>query len=157
MDGKPLILVVDDAEINRMMLQGLIESLGYDSVSAENGAEALEIIRSNTPDLVLLDIVMPVMDGYEVLKSLKTDSDFRNIPVIVVSSLDEMKSMVRCVELGAEDYLAKPFDATLLRARVNACLEKKVFSTRSRSLNTCSLKVIRNCNRSRAAGTRCFV
>ncbi|PYJ65303.1 MAG: adenylate/guanylate cyclase domain-containing response regulator, partial [Verrucomicrobia bacterium] len=92
---------------------------------AENGCEALEMIKEQPFDLVLLDIMMPEMDGYQVLRQLKSDPTLREIPVIVLSALGEIESVVKCIEMGAEDYLPKPFDPVLLRARVSACLEKK--------------------------------
>src|SRR5204863_9247473 len=87
--------------------------------------EALELLRSKKFDLMLLDIMMPEMNGYEVLEHLKADAELRHLPVIMISAVGEVESVVRCIELGAEDYLPKPFDATLLRARVGASLEKK--------------------------------
>src|SRR5580700_1741144 len=92
---------------------------------ATNGREAMEAVRTRTFDLVLLDIMMPEMDGYAVLQNLKADEALRPIPVIMISALDELDSVVRCIEMGAEDYLPKPFDPILLKARINACLEKK--------------------------------
>jgi len=85
----------------------------------------LELLRSRKFDLVLLDIMMPEMNGYEVLEQMQADAELRQLPVIMISAVGELESVVRCIELGAEDYLAKPFDATLLRARVGASLEKK--------------------------------
>jgi sigma-B regulation protein RsbU (phosphoserine phosphatase) len=103
-----------------------LEACGYENiVTAENGREALEKMRSDPVDLVLLDIMMPEMNGYQVLEHLKADAELRDLPVIVISALDEMDSVIKCIELGAEDYLAKPFNPTLLRARVGASLEKK--------------------------------
>jgi len=122
----PAILVVDDNDDNRFTLSMRLEACGYENiVTAENGREALEKMRAGPIDLVLLDIMMPEMNGYEVLEHLKADTELRDLPVIVISALDEMDSVVKCIELGAEDYLAKPFNPTLLRARVGASLEKK--------------------------------
>ena len=122
----PVVLVVDDNDDNRFTLSMRLEACGYENiVTAENGREALEKMRSGPVDLVLLDIMMPEMNGYEVLEHLKADTELRDLPVIVISALDEMDSVVKCIELGAEDYLAKPFNPTLLRARVGASLEKK--------------------------------
>jgi len=120
-----LVLVVDDNEMNRDMLCSLLEADEHETATAENGRLALDVIRTQPFDLVLLDIMMPEVDGYEVLEQLKSDTALRHIPVIVLSALDEVKSVVRCIELGAEDYLPKPFDPVLLRARIGACLEKK--------------------------------
>jgi adenylate cyclase len=119
------VLVVDDIEMNRDMLCALLEADGHKAAVAENGRLALEKIKSNPYDLILLDVMMPEMNGYQVLEHLKSDHALRDIPVIVLSALDEIGSVVRCIELGAEDYLPKPFDPVLLRARIGACLEKK--------------------------------
>ena len=119
------LLVVDDDEANRDMLSRRLERLGYQVALAENGREALDQIAEEPFDLILLDIVMPELDGYAVLLRLKADEARRHIPVIVLSASDELDTAVRCIELGAEDYLPKPIDAVLLRARIGACLEKK--------------------------------
>jgi adenylate cyclase len=119
------VLVVDDIEMNRDMLCSLLEADGHKTSVAENGRLGLELIKAKPFDLVLLDVMMPEMNGYQVLEQLKSDPTLRAIPVIVLSALDEIGSVVRCIELGAEDYLPKPFDPVLLRARIGACLEKK--------------------------------
>jgi len=119
------ILVVDDDQSNREMLARRLLREGHQVESASDGRQALEVLRSRPVDLVLLDVMMPGMDGYEVLKHLKSDQALRDIPVLMISALDQMDSVVRCIGLGAEDYLPKPFDPVLLRARIGACLEKK--------------------------------
>jgi DNA-binding response OmpR family regulator len=119
------ILVVDDNETNRDMLSRRLQHEGYDVCIAANGHAALALLSTQAVDLILLDVMMPDMDGYEVLVRLKTDNTLRDIPVIMISALDEIESVVRCIERGAEDYLPKPFDPVLLRARIGACLEKK--------------------------------
>ncbi|MBI2299475.1 MAG: response regulator [Armatimonadetes bacterium] len=119
------ILVVDDENLNRVLLSTALQLAGYGVATAENGAEALEAMADGLPDLVLLDIMMPVLDGYKVLERLKGDERRRHIPVIVISAEDDLQSVVRCIEMGAEDHLPKPFDPVLLRARISACLEKK--------------------------------
>jgi DNA-binding response OmpR family regulator len=119
------ILVVDDNESNRDMLSRRLQHEGYDVCITKNGHEALVLLSTQAVDLILLDVMMPDMNGYEVLVRLKTDSTLRDIPVIMISALDEIESVVRCIEQGAEDYLPKPFDPVLLRARIGACLEKK--------------------------------
>lgn len=119
------VLVVDDNEMNRDLLSRRLLRQGHLIAMAENGQEALEQLRSQPFDLVLLDIMMPVMNGYQLLESLKADPDLRHIPVIMISALDDLDSVVRCIELGAEDYLFKPFNPTLLKARIGASLEKK--------------------------------
>ncbi len=124
------LLVVDDNEPNRDMLARRLERLGHKVARAESGREALRRIKSDSYDLVLLDIVMPEMSGYEVLEQLKADPVLRSLPVIVLSASDESASVARCIQMGAEDYLRKPFDPVLLQARINTCLEKKRFRDR---------------------------
>jgi signal transduction histidine kinase len=119
------ILVVDDNRMNRIKLSRSVEQQGHSVGLAEDGQQALEMLRSEEFDVVILDIIMPEMDGYEVLERVKGDPELRDIPVIVISALDEIDSAVRCIEIGAEDYLPKPFNPVLLRARLNASLEKK--------------------------------
>jgi CheY-like chemotaxis protein/HAMP domain-containing protein len=119
------LLIVDDNEINRDVLARRLGRQGYTTAAAENGRKALEMVQTQTFDLLLLDIMMPELNGYEVLRHLKADSHLRDIPVIMISALDDMDSIVRCIKLGAEDYLPKPFDPVLLRARIGASLEKK--------------------------------
>ncbi len=125
-DGaRGLILVVDDIEANRDVLSRRLKRQGHTVTTAENGSQALQSLRESVFDLVLLDIMMPEMDGYEVLRRLKADPALGHIPVIMISALNELDSVVRCIELGAEDYLPKPFNPILLKARIGACLEKK--------------------------------
>lgn len=120
-----LVLIVDDNEMNRDLLSRRLQRQGFTIVMAENGKQALDIVRTQPFDMVLLDVMMPQMNGYQVLEALKADADLRHIPVIMISALDDLESVVRCIELGAEDYLFKPFNPTLLKARIGACLEKK--------------------------------
>ncbi len=122
---KATILVVDDNEINRDVLHALVKDLGHVPLLAENGRSALTQMEKQPPDLVLLDILMPEMDGYKVLNHMKSNNFLRNIPVIMISAVNEIKSVVQCIEMGADDYLFKPFDPTLLEARIGVCLEKK--------------------------------
>jgi len=119
------VLVVDDNRVNRIKLARLLERQGHDVAVAEDGHEALKKLHSQQFDILLLDIVMPGMDGYEVLAQMHANEELAAIPVIVISSIDEMQSVVKCIQMGAEDYLPKPFDAVLLRARLQASLEKK--------------------------------
>ena len=119
------ILVVDDNEMNRDMLCRRLERQGHTVLEAENGRKALEILESVKVDLVLLDILMPELDGLQTLELLKANPSQRYTPVIMLSALDELDSVVRCIEIGADDYLPKPFKPVLLTARINACLEKK--------------------------------
>jgi two-component system sensor histidine kinase/response regulator len=124
-DVRGHLLVVDDDAANREVLCRRLERQGHDVVTVSSGLDAMRILSETAFDLVLLDIMMPEMDGYEVLGRIKSDSALQHIPVIMVSALNELQSVVRCVEAGAEDYLTKPFNATLLKARIGACLEKK--------------------------------
>jgi len=119
------ILIVDDMETNRELLFNMMKKLGYETMLAENGLSALSIINKVLPDIILLDIMMPEMDGFQVLEHLKGNNKFCHIPVIVISAIDDVESIVRCIERGADDYLIKPFNATMLQARLSASLEKK--------------------------------
>lgn len=119
------ILVVDDSAANRNMLVRRLQRQGYSAEEARSGPEALDRVAAENYDLVLLDLMMPVMDGFEVLARMKQDRRMRTIPVVMISALDEIDSVVRAIEMGAEDYLLKPFDPVLLRARIGALLEKK--------------------------------
>ncbi len=120
------LLIVDDNEDNRYTLTRRLRREGYENLTtAADGEQALDLLRARPFDLVLLDVMMPGLNGYEVLERLRSDSALRHIPVIMISAVDEIDSVIRCIELGAEDYLSKPFNPTLLRARVGASLEKK--------------------------------
>jgi pimeloyl-ACP methyl ester carboxylesterase/DNA-binding response OmpR family regulator len=119
------LLLVDDHPLNRDMLGRRLERLGYRVTQAEHGKQALELLEQSPVDLILLDIMMPELDGYGVLEALKRNPALRHIPVIILSALDDMQNIVRGIELGADDYLPKPFDPVLLRARIDACLVKK--------------------------------
>lgn len=125
------ILVVDDVEENRNVLARRLSREGYAVEQASGGHEALARVAEGAFDLVLLDVRMPDLNGFAVLERLKTDPATRNLPVIMISALDDLASVVRCIEYGAEDYLAKPFDQVLLRARIGASLEKKRFHDRA--------------------------
>jgi class 3 adenylate cyclase/CheY-like chemotaxis protein len=120
-------LVVDDSELNRDSLTRLLVRQGHCVETAENGLEALEKIRTTSFDVVFLDIMMPVMNGLELLRRLKSDEHLRYLPVIMISALEQVDGVARCIETGAEDYLPKPFNPLLLRARLAACLDKKRF------------------------------
>jgi adenylate cyclase len=119
------ILVVDDNASNRDLLSRRLQRQGHTVLEAEDGARALALVEKEALDLVLLDLMMPGISGYDVLARLKSDPRHRDIPIIMISALSELDSIVRCIEAGADDYLAKPFDPTLLRARVGASLERK--------------------------------
>ncbi|MBI1876722.1 MAG: response regulator [Chloroflexi bacterium] len=115
MGPRPKILIVDDEPFNVDYLEQELEDLEYDTVSAANGREALAHVDAENPDVILLDIMMPEMDGYQVLERLKADKGLRNLPVIIISALNDLKSVVRGIELGSEDNLPKPFEPVLLR------------------------------------------
>lgn len=119
------VLIVDDNELNQQMLARFMDYMGHTSEFAANGQEALDQIRAGEFDLILLDILMPVKNGLEVLQELNAEGFLRHMPVLVVSGLDSSQEIIQCIELGAEDFLPRPINLTLLRARVNACLEKK--------------------------------
>jgi adenylate cyclase len=134
-DGR--ILVVDDTPFNRRLLVRLLEDLGHRTVEAENGRLALDVLRAGDAepvDLIVLDIEMPEMDGHETLAALKADDALRDIPVIVVSGVDELDSVVRCIRTGAADYLPKSVDPEILRARVEASLTQKRLRDKEREL-----------------------
>ena len=126
------ILVVDDQQTNRDVLSRMLELCGLKVSQAEHGAKAVELLRNASSDqvpaidVVLLDVMMPVQDGHATLLEIKSDPILRHIPVIMISALDELDSVIRCIEIGAEDYLGKPFNPTLLKARLGASLEKKL-------------------------------
>jgi len=123
--SRPLILIVDDEPFNVDLLEQELDLLDYDTVSVSNGVEALDVLARERIDLVLLDVMMPQLDGYGALARIRVQPALRHLPVIMISALNEMESVVRCIELGAEDYLSKPFEPVLLKARIRACLEKK--------------------------------
>lgn len=119
------LLIVDDNKVNRLLLSRSVELLGHHATLAENGRTALACLRAQSFDLMLLDIEMPEMDGFQVLEAMKDDPELRDLPVIVTSSIEGLDNIVRCIRLGAEDYLPKPVNQTLLKARLASCLEKK--------------------------------
>jgi adenylate cyclase len=128
------VLVADDNRMNRLLLGRSLEQQGHTVVFAEHGREALELLRQRPFDVLLLDVLMPELDGYHVLEELKSDVHLRDIPVVMTSALDELDSVVKCVEMGAEDYLTKPINPVLLNARVNASVEKKRLRDQQREL-----------------------
>jgi adenylate cyclase len=119
------VLVVDDDALNRRLLTATLEREGHRTTAATDGSEALAAIRDDPPDVILLDIEMPGIDGFEVLERVKGDESLRHLPVIMISGLDDTESMIRCLEIGADDFLPKPFDPAILRARVTAGLDRK--------------------------------
>jgi class 3 adenylate cyclase len=127
MTDAAIALVVDDSRVNRLVLVRQLAELGLESLEAENGADALDLLRAHATsvDLVLLDVIMPELDGYETLAAIKADEALRHIPVIVVSGVEELDSVIRCIELGATDYLPKPINPRILDARIGASLTIK--------------------------------
>lgn len=123
-DDTGRVLVVDDSSVNRRLLVGALQKLGHEVHTAENGQKAIERLRRGDLrfDVVLLDLLMPVMDGFTALQAIKEDADLRHLPVIMISAVHEQESVIRCIELGATDYLPKPFSAVVLRARLRASL-----------------------------------
>ena len=119
------LLVADDNKVNRLLLQRSLQLQGHHVSLAENGRVALEMLARESFDLLLLDIAMPEMDGFQVLEQLARDLRLRDLPVIVTSAVEGMDNVVRCIECGAEDYLPKPVNPVLLKARIGASLEKK--------------------------------
>src|SRR5215472_9319036 len=121
----PAILLVDDIEDNRVTLAMRLETCGYSKlIMAANGRQAPEQMRAQLVDLVLLDITMPDIDGYAVPQDMSTDFELRNIPVLMISAIEDIESVVRCIELGATDYLTKPFNPVVLKARIDKCIEQ---------------------------------
>ncbi len=118
------LLVVDDNEMNRDMLSRRLERQGYRVTVAVDGRQALELLNLEEFNLVLLDIMLPVINGYQVLEQLKADQSLSHIPVIITTALDEADGKARCMELGADDYLTKPFNPVMLKSRISACLER---------------------------------
>ncbi len=131
------VLVVDDTPFNRQLLRRLLDRIGHSTLEAADGRAALDLLRdpaTEPVDVILLDIVMPVMDGYETLAALKADDELRDLPVIVISGVDELDSVVRCIEMGAADYLPKTVDPAILRARIAASLGQKRLRDQERAL-----------------------
>lgn len=128
------LLIVDDNKVNRLLLARTLEKLGHTMSFAENGRQALDMLHSQPFDLVILDVLMPELDGFQVLEQIVADPHLRSIPVVMASSSDELDTVVRCIEIGAEDYLHKPVNPVLLKARINASLEKKRLRDQQRDL-----------------------
>ena len=133
-EGGARLLVVDDNKVNRLLLARSIESQGHRVELAENGRVALDRLRSQPFDLVLLDIEMPELDGFQVLEQIVADPHLRDVPVIVTSAVEGLENVVRCIDLGAEDYLSKPVNSVLLRARISSGLAKKQLRDQQREL-----------------------
>jgi adenylate cyclase len=132
--GGARLLVVDDNKVNRLLLTRNVDLMGHHAFAVASGREALAMLRGDGFDLVLLDIEMPEMNGFQVLEQIRADIALRDVPVIVTSSLEGLDNVVRCIELGAEDYLTKPVNGVLLKARVGASLEKKRLRDQQKAL-----------------------
>ena len=131
------ILIVDDSSVNLDLFKKQIQHFGHNVKTAEDGYIALKLIKENTFDLILLDLIMPRINGYQVLERLKSNQKTSNIPIIIISALDNLDNIVKCIELGAEDFIAKPFNTILLKTRINHVLEKKqLFDKQDQLLNT---------------------
>jgi adenylate cyclase len=129
------ILVVEDTKMIRLLLLRHLQQEGYKNVlTAENGREALEILQSTPVDLVLLDIQMPVLDGYQTLEKLRADENLRDMAVIMITAVDKIESVARCIQMGAEDYMPKLFNPILLNARIESCLRRKLMGRRIKEL-----------------------
>ncbi|NJK55480.1 MAG: SpoIIE family protein phosphatase [Pleurocapsa sp. SU_5_0] len=146
-----MILVVDDSAINREILAEQVEAEGYQAATAQDGKQAIEMIQTGAFDLILLDIIMPEIDGYQVLKWIR-NSPWKHIPTIMISALEQIDSVVKCIEMGAEDYLTKPFNSTLLKARLGACLEQK----RLRDLESIYVKQLAQVNQKISQFNNCL-
>lgn len=131
---KSRLLVVDDDRVNRLVMQRYLETEGHQVSLAADGEEALALLSQKSFDMLLLDIEMPVMNGFQVLERMTADPLLREVPVVVVSGVEELDSVVRCIQMGAEDYLTKPVNRVLLKARIDASLEKKLLRDRQSAL-----------------------
>ncbi|MCL2000955.1 MAG: response regulator [Planctomycetes bacterium] len=134
MSNAATVLIVEDSPIIRRLIRDQVKKLGYEAVEAENGAEALEIMRKELPDCVILDLMMPVMSGPELLEIMQGDEKLHIVPVIVVTALSDMDKVVYCIEKGAADYMQKPFRAQVLRARLASCIDRKKYHDREMEL-----------------------
>lgn len=133
-NGTARILIVDDNEMNRVVLRDFIVAMDYKPMLAEDGAEAIERLKKDPPDLMLLDIMMPNVDGFGVLSFMKRTPKLSSLPVIVISAVDQIDNVVRCIEAGADDYLSKPFNPTVLRARIKTSLQKHSLIRKNKEL-----------------------
>jgi len=128
MKNKPKILVVDDENRNLRLMEAMLVPLGYEVVLARDGIEALDRVRKVPPDVILLDVMMPKMDGFEVARQLKGDAKAKIIPIVMVTALKEVEDRVKALEVGADDFLTKPVDKTELQARVHSLLKVKAYN-----------------------------
>lgn len=134
------ILIVDDTKINLLILEDMIQTMGHLPISVESGEAALVAIEDSQPDLILLDIILPGLDGYEILQKLKKDPILCSIPVVMISSLGDSESVVKCIQLGAEDYITKPFNIPLLKARITSVMEKRQAALKADQLGRYTLE-----------------
>jgi len=133
MEKRSIILVVDDEDLNRKLMEAMLVPLGYEVILAVDGQEALEKVQNTPPDVILLDIMMPGLNGFEVAKKLKENEETRIIPIVMVTSLQDIESRIRALEAGADDFLSKPVDKSELQARVRSSLQVKAFHDHMRN------------------------
>lgn len=129
------ILVVEDTQMMRVLMTRYLKQAGYtDVIESTNGQEALEVLKEKHIDLILLDINMPVLDGYQTLETIRADETLKEVPVIMITAVDAIESVARCIEMGAEDYMPKLFNPILLKSRILACLEKRFWKRKALEL-----------------------
>ena len=129
-----LVLIVDDNALNRNMLTDYVESLGFEALSAENGQVGMELVAKRVPDAILLDLDMPVMDGFGVLDALRENQEWQHIPVVMISGKDDLQTITQVLARGAVDYMPKPFKPSILKARLHASFERKDMRDREQEL-----------------------
>ena len=158
MKEKQTILVVDDLEANRKMISTLITPMGYVIVEAANGEEALQQFQDHRPDLLILDLNMPKMDGYEVCRRLKSNSETMAVPIMVITGLGDDQAHLKALELGANDFLAKPFNIHFLKAKLKSLLLLKSLYLRELPINSQDLIIGKkySCNQVIGTAGRCF-
>ncbi len=126
------ILVVEDTQMMRVLMTRYLKQAGYSHIlESTNGREAIDLLKDRLVDLILLDINMPVMDGYQTLEALQADPRLKEIPVIMITAVDAIESVARCIEMGAEDYMPKLFNPILLKSRIISCLEKRFWKAKA--------------------------
>ena len=133
MGKKTIILIVDDEDRNRRLMEALLLPMGYEVLQAVNGKDAIEKAKEMSPDVILMDVMMPVMDGFEAVKVLKQDEETQIIPVVMVTALREVNDRIRAMEAGADDFLSKPVDKTELRTRVQTLVKVKAYNDHLRN------------------------
>jgi len=126
------ILIVEDTQMMRVLMTRYLKQAGFQNIiETHNGKEGLEALESHQIDLILLDINMPVMDGYQALEAIRADAKWKELPVIMITAVDDIESVARCIEMGAEDYMPKLFNPILLKSRILSCLEKRFWKAKA--------------------------